>query len=94
MPSLGRVVVLGVLIMASLSGIGAVKTAWDYLERAAGGGRKISDSDVLQAERSLYRVRADVVAKRDEINRLAASQPERAPGWMSGVFGSKASQRR
>lgn len=93
-PSLGRVVVLGVLTMASLSGIGAVKTAWDYLEQAAGGGRKISNADVLQAERSLYRVRQDVVAKRDEINRLTAAQPERSgPGWISGVFGSKTDQR-
>jgi hypothetical protein len=92
-PSLGRVVVLGILIMAALSGIGAVKTAWDYLEQAAGGGRRISDADVVQAERSLYRVRQDVVSKRDEINRLAASQPERSNGWMGGVFGSKSSQR-
>jgi hypothetical protein len=90
--SLGRVVVLGVLIMASLSGIGAVKTAWDYLEQAAGGGHKISDADVLQAERSLYRVRQDLVAKRDELNRLASALPERA-GWMGGVFGGKGGQR-
>lgn len=34
--SLGRVVVLGVVVIAGLSGIGAVVTAWDYLEQAAG----------------------------------------------------------
>jgi hypothetical protein len=34
-PSLGRVVVLGVVVMGALSGLGAVRTAWIFLE---GGG--------------------------------------------------------
>jgi hypothetical protein len=32
---LGRVVVLGVVVMGALSGLGAVRTAWMFLE---GGG--------------------------------------------------------
>lgn len=89
--SLGRVVVLGVVIMAALSGIGAVRTAWDYLELAAGGGRKITDADVLQAERSLYRVRQDVIAKRDELRAAGSTAP--SGSFLGGVFGRSESPR-
>lgn len=51
----------------------------------------LSDHDILQAERSLYRVRHDLVAKREEYNRLTASERE-SNGWMGRVFGSKADQ--
>jgi hypothetical protein len=51
----------------------------------------VTDADVLQAERSLYRVRHDAQAKRDEIERLARAAPEPA-GWMTRVFGTKAAQ--
>lgn len=88
-PSLGRVVVLGVLVIAGLSGIGAVVTAWDYLEEAAGAKRPVTDGDILQAERSLYRVRHDIVQKREEIMRIA---PSETSGWMGRVFGTKADQ--
>lgn len=37
--SLGRVVVLGIVVIAGLSGVGAIVTAWDYLEQARGAGR-------------------------------------------------------
>ncbi|BEJ16335.1 hypothetical protein CspHIS471_0509400 [Cutaneotrichosporon sp. HIS471] len=87
--SLGRVVVLGVVVIAGLSGIGAVVTARDYLEQAAGTKRVVTDADVLQAERSLYRVRHDAQAKRDELERLARAAPEPG-GWMTRVFGTKA----
>ncbi|KLT45435.1 hypothetical protein CC85DRAFT_134821 [Cutaneotrichosporon oleaginosum] len=89
--SLGRVVVLGVVVIAGLSGIGAVVTAWDYLEQAAGTRRVVTDADVLQAERSLYRVRHDAQAKRDEIERIARNEPEPS-GWMTRVFGTKVGQ--
>ncbi|KAL7421922.1 hypothetical protein Q5752_003694 [Cryptotrichosporon argae] len=101
--SLGRVVVLGVIVLAGLSGLGAVRTAWDFFEHAAGAGSKqVTDNDVLQAERSLYRVRHDLVAKRDELNRMAVPTAAAAAGggagadagsgWMGRVFGSKADQ--
>lgn len=51
--------------------------------------RVVTDADVLQAERSLYRVRHDAQAKRDEIEHLARSAPEPS-GWMTRVFGTKA----
>jgi hypothetical protein len=37
--SLGRVVVLGVVVLGGLSGFGAVRTAWDFMEHIWGGGR-------------------------------------------------------
>lgn len=55
--------------------------------------RIVTDADVLQAERSLYRVRHDAMAKRDELDRLARAAPDQgSSGWMSRVFGTKAQQ--
>ena len=53
----------------------------------------LSDGDILQAERSLYRVRHDLVAKREEMSRLNATE-QASGGWMGKVFGSKADQGR
>jgi hypothetical protein len=38
-PSLGRLVVLGVIVLGLLSGFGAVRTAWGFMEHIWGGGR-------------------------------------------------------
>ena len=38
-PSLGRVVVLGVVVLGGLSGLGAVRSAWEYIEHAVGKSR-------------------------------------------------------
>ena len=38
-PSLGRVVVLGVVVLGTLSGFGAVRTAWGFFEHAVGAAR-------------------------------------------------------
>ncbi len=38
-PSLGRVVVLGVFVLGTLSGFGAMRTAWGFWEHDAGAGR-------------------------------------------------------
>jgi hypothetical protein len=37
--SMGRVVVLGVLVLGALSGFGAVRTAWTFVEHLIGMGR-------------------------------------------------------
>jgi hypothetical protein len=56
-------------------------------------GRSLSDTDIIQAERSLYRVRQDMVAKREEMSRISIHQePSGSGGWMGKVFGSKADQ--
>jgi hypothetical protein len=55
-------------------------------------GRSLSDNDIIQAERSLYRVRHDLVAKREEISRQSVAQESGNGGWMGRVFGSKADQ--
>ena len=56
--------------------------------------RALTDHDILQAERSLYRVRQDLVAKRDELGRLGATDAGSASGrgWMGRVFGGKEDQ--
>ena len=38
-PSLGRVVVLGVVVLGGLSGLGAVRSAWEYVEHVMGKTR-------------------------------------------------------
>ncbi|WRT66521.1 uncharacterized protein IL334_003480 [Kwoniella shivajii] len=95
-PSLGRVVVLGVLILGSLSGFGAVRSAWNFFEHAIGAGsRSVSDFDILQAERSLYRVRHDLVSKREEISRVSAASGTSTPargGWMGRMFGGQSQE--
>jgi hypothetical protein len=52
----------------------------------------LSDTDIIQAERSLYRVRHDLVAKREEMSRVSAQSEPASGGWMGRVFGSKADQ--
>jgi len=102
--SLGRVVVMGVIVLGALSGFGAVRTALNFYEQIRGGAgyvkpllrglahdRSLSDTDIIQAERSLYRVRHDLVAKREEIGRIS-THAEPSGGWMGKVFGSKADQ--
>jgi hypothetical protein len=54
--------------------------------------RSLSDTDIIQAERSLYRVRHDLVAKREEIGRVTSHAEPSGGGWMGKVFGSKADQ--
>ncbi|WVR06897.1 hypothetical protein IAU60_003933 [Kwoniella sp. DSM 27419] len=94
-PSLGRVVVLGVLTLGSLSGFGAVRSAWNFFEHVGAGSRALGDNDLLQAERSLYRVRQDLVTKREEVSRVSAvsgtSTPSRG-GWMGRMFGNQSQQ--
>jgi hypothetical protein len=51
----------------------------------------LSDTDIIQAERSLYRVRQDMVSKREEMGRIS-THAEPTGGWMGKVFGSKADQ--
>ncbi|OCF39646.1 hypothetical protein I317_06557 [Kwoniella heveanensis CBS 569] len=95
-PSLGRVVVLGVLTLGSLSGFGAVRSAWNFFEHSIGAGsRALTDNDILQAERSLYRVRQDLVTKREELARASAASGTSTPsrgGWMGRMFGGQSQQ--
>ncbi|OWZ78966.1 hypothetical protein C365_02615 [Cryptococcus neoformans Bt85] len=91
-PSLGRVVVLGVVILGSLSGFGAVRSAWNFFEHRRAGSRTLTDNDLLQAERSLYRVRQDLISKRDEINRYAVPSGAGSSGWMGRIFGGENNQ--
>ncbi|WVQ80237.1 hypothetical protein IAT38_002342 [Cryptococcus sp. DSM 104549] len=92
-PSLGRVVVLGVVALGGLSGFGAVRSAWNFFEHYRAGTRSLNDSDILQAERSLYRVRHDLVSKREEVSRFAGVTGN-APsgGWMGRMFGGQGDQ--
>ncbi|KIR59692.1 hypothetical protein I314_04688 [Cryptococcus bacillisporus CA1873] len=91
-PSLGRVVVLGVVILGSLSGFGAVRSAWNFFEHRRAGSHMLTDNDLLQAERSLYRVRQDLISKKDEINRYVVPSGESSSGWMGRIFGVENNQ--
>ncbi|RSH87209.1 hypothetical protein EHS25_003118 [Saitozyma podzolica] len=76
--SMGRVVVLGVLILGSLSGFGAGVGAKTR--------RLLNENDILDAERSLYRVRHEIVSKREEIARESTSAPASDRSWMGRFF--------
>lgn len=91
-PSLGRVVVLGVVILGSLSGFGAVRSAWNFFEHRRAKSHTLTDNDLLQAERSLYRVRQDLISKKDEINWYVVPSGEGSGGWMGRIFGGENNQ--
>ncbi|GAA5977295.1 hypothetical protein JCM11641_000056 [Rhodosporidiobolus odoratus] len=60
---LSRICVPGVILIASLSGGGAVNTAWEAYEwRSISSAEAVTDAQVLQAERALYRARLDLQA--------------------------------
>ncbi|ODO09120.1 hypothetical protein I350_02720 [Cryptococcus amylolentus CBS 6273] len=87
-PSLGRVVVLGIVVLGGLSGFGAVRTAWNFFEHHRAGGKSLTDNDLLQAERSLYRVRQDLISKKEEVERYAPVSGS-SGGWMGRMFGGE-----
>ncbi|KAJ9097829.1 hypothetical protein QFC19_006697, partial [Naganishia cerealis] len=47
-PSLGRVVVLGVVVLGGLSGLGAVRTAWNFIESGGLGSGYVKIADLEQ----------------------------------------------
>ena len=63
----------------------------NHLKSPRANDRSLSDTDIIQAERSLYRVRQDMVSKREEMGRIS-THTEPSGGWMGKVFGSKADQ--
>ncbi|GAA5850021.1 hypothetical protein JCM8547_000984 [Rhodosporidiobolus lusitaniae] len=61
---LSRICVPGVILIASLSGGGAVNTAWEAYEwRSISSAEAVTDAQVLQAERALYRARLDLQSR-------------------------------
>ncbi|KPV78568.1 uncharacterized protein RHOBADRAFT_51020 [Rhodotorula graminis WP1] len=58
---LSRICVPGVILIASLSGGGAVNTAWEAYEwRSVSSSEPVTDSSIAQAERALARTRLDL----------------------------------
>ncbi|KAI5481899.1 G protein-coupled receptor 89A [Pseudohyphozyma bogoriensis] len=58
---LARVCAPGVILIASLSGGGAVSTAWQAFEwRSISSAEPVTDGQIIAAERSLYRARMDI----------------------------------
>ncbi|GAA5876179.1 hypothetical protein JCM16303_007046 [Sporobolomyces ruberrimus] len=58
---LSRICVPGVVLIASLSGGGAINTAWEAYEwRSISSAEPVTDSQIIQAERALYAARLDL----------------------------------
>ncbi|GAA5993978.1 hypothetical protein JCM5350_003514 [Sporobolomyces pararoseus] len=58
---LSRICVPGVVLIASLSGGGAINTAWEAYEwRSISSAEPVTDAQILQAERALYAARLDL----------------------------------
>ena len=51
--------------------------------------RVVTEGDVLQVERSLYRIRQDLISKQEELRRFAPASSE-GTGWMGRMFGGSA----
>jgi len=54
-----------------------------YTTRVAYGSETLSENDLSRAEQSLYRIRQELAAKRDEANR---APPTPSKGWMGRFF--------
>ncbi|SCZ90126.1 BZ3500_MvSof-1268-A1-R1_Chr1-3g01792 [Microbotryum saponariae] len=58
---LSKICVPGVFLIAALSGLGAINTAWESYEwRMISSSEAVTEAQVLSAERSLYRTRLDL----------------------------------
>ncbi|KAM0752890.1 hypothetical protein T439DRAFT_184970 [Meredithblackwellia eburnea MCA 4105] len=58
---LSRICAPGVILIASLSGGGAVSTAWEAFEwRSISSAEPVTEAQIIAAERSLYRARLDL----------------------------------
>ncbi|GAA5914418.1 hypothetical protein JCM6882_008226 [Rhodosporidiobolus microsporus] len=81
---LSRICVPGVMLIASLSGGGAVNTAWEAYEwRSVSFAEAVTESQVLQAERALYRARLDLQSRHRSLSLAqgsAAREAESAAG--------------
>ncbi|GAA6036835.1 hypothetical protein JCM8097_006304 [Rhodosporidiobolus ruineniae] len=81
---LSRICVPGVMLIASLSGGGAVNTAWEAYEwRSVSSGEAVTEAQVLQAERALYRARMDLASRHRSLTLAqgsAAREAESAAG--------------
>ncbi|GAA5831859.1 hypothetical protein JCM11251_003913 [Rhodosporidiobolus azoricus] len=81
---LSRICVPGVMLIASLSGGGAVNTAWEAYEwRSVSSAEAVTEAQVLQAERALYRARLDLQSRHRSLSLAqgsAAREAESAAG--------------
>ncbi|GAA6001642.1 hypothetical protein JCM10207_002244 [Rhodosporidiobolus poonsookiae] len=81
---LSRICVPGVMLIASLSGGGAVNTAWEAYEwRSVSSAEAVTEAQVLQAERALYRARMDLQSRHRSLSLAqgsAAREAESAAG--------------
>ncbi|BGP12881.1 hypothetical protein JCM10213_005165 [Rhodosporidiobolus nylandii] len=81
---LSRICVPGVMLIASLSGGGAVNTAWEAYEwRSISSAEAVTEAQVLQGERALYRARMDLQARHRSLalaQGSAAREAESAAG--------------
>ncbi|GAA6061931.1 hypothetical protein JCM10212_001499 [Sporobolomyces blumeae] len=74
---LSRICVPGVVLIASLSGGGAVNTAWEAYEwRSISSSEPVTDAQILQAERALYSARLDLQSRLRSLN-LAQGSAQR-----------------
>ncbi|GAA5922305.1 Golgi pH regulator family protein [Sporobolomyces koalae] len=74
---LSRICVPGVVLIASLSGGGAINTAWEAYEwRSISSAEPVTDAQILQAERALYSARLDLQSRLKSLN-LAQGSAQR-----------------
>jgi hypothetical protein len=79
-----------VLLIAALSGAGAVNTAYNAYEwREKLKGRPVTDSSIAMTESALKKAREDLHARQRELENLQANQGEEATSFLSRLVSSK-----
>ncbi|KZS97048.1 hypothetical protein SISNIDRAFT_547125 [Sistotremastrum niveocremeum HHB9708] len=83
---LTRLLVIGTSILGILTGLGTISSTYDSLSLllsfSAGGSRRVTDQDILQAETTLQRIQSDKEERRREMERMSASTPSSST-WTS-----------
>jgi len=82
---ISRLIVIGTVILGSLSGFGSANNAWQFLPLSSRARKNPTDGDVSSSEQALLRIRSDLVEKRDELQRRESSHPQKDGAWLSKV---------
>ncbi|KAH8915170.1 hypothetical protein BT69DRAFT_1356932 [Atractiella rhizophila] len=85
-PTLTRLLVPGVIIISSLSGLGAINTIWDEWELRRHSRQPVTDAHIMSAQRALQRAKEDVEKRERELGAVTREIQERGNS-SKGFFG-------
>jgi hypothetical protein len=71
---LSRLSIVGIVVLGILSGFGAVSNAWVYFPFSSSKQHLQTDMDISASERSLLRIRDDLLQRRLELQKREAAK--------------------